>query len=173
MLLQKGRFLANCIDDLKEIDVDDDGLKRVIDLEYMGKFEYEGNAIPISRMFIEYYKDKYLFYPTQIFNKANEQMYVFANSDLINEKMKDNPNFISTLVEHKISRNFSLWEYINHMPEECLCDFWWDIEGDYFIFFGDAKKDIINYFINSCFERDGKKEEIQKKLTCAGYKFKI
>ena len=170
MKLQKGKFLIKSINDLDNISVSKDGIKRVINLAYMGQFEYEGNAIPISRMFIEYYNNDYVFYPIQIFNPNDEQMYVYANSNLVNEKLKDNPDFISNLAEYNIENNFSLWDYINNNLKECLYDFWWDIEGDYLIFFGEEKKEIINYFIDACYNRDGGKEQIGKKLLKIGYK---
>ena len=102
MKLQKGKFLINNITELNNIHTDKDGIKRIIDLAYMGQFEYEGNTIPISRMFIEYYKEDYHFYPTQIFNKCGEEMYIYANSNLINDKLKENPNFISNFVKLNI-----------------------------------------------------------------------
>ncbi|MBQ3020939.1 MAG: hypothetical protein IJD92_01785 [Bacilli bacterium] len=108
MKLQKGKFLITNIGELANIPIDNDGIKRIIDLEYMGQFEYEGNAIPISRMFIEYYKEDYYFYPTQIFNKDNNQMYIYANSNLVNDKLKENPHFIYNLSKFNIDRNFSL-----------------------------------------------------------------
>jgi len=170
MKLQRGKFTINNINELNDIIEERDGIKKVIDLEYMGKFEYEGNAIPISRMFIEYYKNDYHFYPTDIYSKNGEQMYIYINSTKINERLKDNPNFISNLAKFNIDRNLSLWEYIKYDRENCLCNFWWDIKSDYLIFFGEEKIDIINYFIESCYERDGRKEEIQRKLTKIGYK---
>ena len=87
MKLQKGKFLINNIDELVNIPEDKNGIKRIIDLEYMGQFEYEGNTIPISRMFIEYYKEDYYFYPTQIFNKDSNQMYIYANGNIADEKL--------------------------------------------------------------------------------------
>lgn len=170
MKLQKGKFIINNIDELVNIPTDKDGIKRIIDLEYMGQFEYEGNTIPISRMFIEYYKEDYYFYPTQIFNKDGNQMYIYANGNLVNDKLKENQNFISSLAKFNIERNFSLWEYINKNSEEYLYDFWWNIEGDYLILFGEDKKDLINLFINECHQRDGGKEEIKRKLLTIGYK---
>ena len=170
MKLQKGKFLINNIDELVNIPEDKNGIKRIIELEYMGQFEYEGNTIPISRMFIEYYKDDYYFYPTQIFNKDGNQMYIYANGNIVNDKLKENPNFISSLAKFNIERNFSLWEYINKDSEECLYDFWWNIEADYLILFGEDKKDLINLFINECHQRDGGKEEIKRKLLTIGYK---
>lgn len=170
MKLQKGKFLINNITELNNIHTDKDGIKRIIDLAYMGQFEYEGNTIPISRMFIEYYKEDYHFYPTQIFNKYGDEMYIYANGNLINDKLKENPNFISNLVKLNIDKNFSLWEYINKNIEECLYDFWWNIEGDYFIIFGEEKKELINLFIDECYNRDGGKEKIKSKLLTIGYK---
>lgn len=170
MKLQKGKFLINNIDELVNIPEDKNGIKRIIDLEYMGQFEYEGNTIPISRMFIEYYREDYYFYPTQIFNKDGNQMYIYANGNIVNDKLKENPNFISSLAKFNIEQNFSLWEYINKDSEECLYDFWWNIEADYLILFGEDKKDLINLFINECHQRDGGKEEIKRKLLTIGYK---
>ena len=168
MLLQRGKFIISNINELSKCEETHDGIKRVIDLAYMGKFEYEGNTIPISRMFMEYYKDKYIFYPVNVFNQNNEQMYIYANSDKVREKHMD--NYMNLLAYSEISRNFSLWEYINHTKDNCLYDLWWNVESDYLIFFGDEKKEIINYFINSCYIRDGEREEIGKKLVKVGYK---
>lgn len=170
MKLQRGRFLIKNIMDLNNAIETKDGIKRVIDLDYMGKFEYEGNAIPISRMFIEYYKENYLFYSTNIFNKTDEEMFIYANSNLVNDRLKQNPNFILDLAKYNINKNYSLNKYINDNKEECFCDFWRDIESDYFIFFGEEKKEIIEYFINKCHNRDGGKEEIKRKLLTVGYK---
>jgi len=170
MKLQKGKFLVKNIDELENGLLDNNCKNKIIDLEYMGQFEYEGNAIPISRMFIEYYKEDYSFYPTGIFNEGGKQMYVFANSNLVNEKLKDNPNFITNLSNFNINKNYSLWEYINKNPKECLYDFWWSIEGDYFILFGEENKKIISLFIEEGYNRDGCKEGIKTKLLKIGYK---
>lgn len=170
MKLQKGKFLVKSIEELESGIIDNNGKNKIIYLEYMGQFEYEGNAIPISRMFIEFYKEDYSFYPTGIFNKNVQQMYIFANSNLVNEKIKQNPNFITDLSNFNINRNYSLWEYINKKSEECLYDFWWNIEGDYFILFGEENKKIISLFIDEGYKRDGGKEEIKTKLLKIGYK---
>lgn len=170
MKLQKGKFLVKDVSELENGILDDNDKNKIIDLEYMGQFEYEVNAIPISRMFIEYNKEEYCFYSTGIFNIEGHQMYVFANSNLVNEKIKQNPNFIIDLSRFNINRNYSLWQYINKDPKECLYDFWWNIEGDYFILFGEQNKEIISLFINEGYKRDGGKEEIKTKLLKIGYK---
>ena len=164
MKLQRGKFLVNSVEEIQN--------NNIIDLCYMGYFEYENNAIPISRMFIEYYKDDYIFYSTNIYNKSNEEMFVYINSNLINEKIKDKPNYIIDLAKYNIDRNYTLWQYINKNPKECFCDFWWNIEGDYFILFGEDKKELIKFFIEDSFRRDGGKEDIKRKLLKIGYNLK-
>ena len=169
MLLQKGRFLINNILELENVPENKDGIRRTIDLAYMGKFEYEGNTIPISRMFMEYYKDKYLFYQTNVINRNGEIMYIYANSDIVNKKLSNNNNFINDLAQYNIEKNFSLWEYVNHEPSACLYNFWWNVESDYLIIFGEEKKEIVNKFINDCYYRDGGNDEIKRKLLKVGY----
>ena len=165
MQLLRGNFLVN---NINEINYNDD--ENIIDLAYMGAFEYEGNAVPISRMFIEYNKDSYSFYPIDIYNKDKKQMFIFINKEIIDEKLINNPNYLIELANHCVSRNFSLWEYINKETKDLHYNFWWNIESDYFIFFGEEKKNIINYFINNCYEHDGGHQEIKRKLLKVGYK---
>lgn len=134
----------------------------------MGQFEYEGNAVPISRMFIEYYKDEYVYYPIDIYNKNNEQMYFYFNKTLLENKPK---SYLYNIAKKILERDFSLWKYINNTKED-YADFWQDLDVDYFIFFGKEKIDLINYFIESCYKRDGEKEKIKQKLISIGYKMK-
>lgn len=169
MLLQKGKFIIKEISELNNVEEENDGIKKIIDLSYMGQFEFEDNAVPISRMFIEYYKDDYKFIPINIYNQNNEQMYFYFNSSLLEGKPE---NYLNNLAKKILDKDFSLWEYINKKTNNDSIDFWWNIESDYFIFFGDKKIELINYFIGSCYERDGKKEGIEKKLTKVGYKMK-
>lgn len=164
MKLQRGKFLVNNINELKD--------NNIICLNYMGYFEYEGNAIPISRMIIELNKEDYYFYNTNIFNKSSEEMFIYINSNIINDKLKNNPNYINFLANYNIDRNYSLWQYVNKDIKECNTDFWWNIEADYFIFFGEDKKDLIKFFIENSFIRDGGTEEIGKKLIRVGYDIK-
>ncbi|MBR6690649.1 MAG: hypothetical protein IKL65_04900 [Bacilli bacterium] len=167
MLLQKGRFTIKKISELEKLNEEKDGIKRIIDLEYMGKFEFEGNAVPISRMFIEYYKDEYAFIPVDIYNKNNEQMFFYFNKTLLEDKKE---SYLYEVAKRILERDFSLWEHINENSN--ITDFWWDLNGDYFIFFGDKKIELINYFIESCYKRDGEKVGIEKKLIKVGYKMK-
>ena len=38
-----------------------------------------------------------------------------------------------------------MYEHINY-PNKSDVNFWWNVEGDYFVFFGEDKKKIIEYF---------------------------
>ena len=164
MKLQRGRFLINNISELDNLPDGKDGIKKVIDLDYMGQFEFEGNTIPISRMVIEYYKKDYVFYPINIVSKNNEQLFIYIDSVALNS-FED--GYIYNYVDYLIKNNYSLWEAING---ESTNNFWWDIQNNMFIFLGKEKEDIIKYFIDNCYERDNKGEGIAKKLEKVGYK---
>jgi len=161
MKLQRGRFLVNNVNEI----INDN----ILDLDYMGYFEFEGNIIPISRMIIEFNKDDYKFYNTGIYNKNNEEMYIYINCKIVESKLLNSVNYINNLTKYNIDRNYSLWQFINKESNECINDFWWNVEEDYFIIFGEDKKDVINFFIDKSFIRDGGKEEIKKKLLRVGY----
>lgn len=166
MKLQRGNFIPKNTEELLKQEPEEDGIKRVIDLAYMGQIEYEGNAIPISRMYIEYFLDKYIFYPTEIFNANNERMYIYVNGEMVEKNDID----LNKLAKNRINDNYTLYEYLHYPNKEYVNDFWWNIHGDYFIFFGEEKKELINYFINTGYERDGQKEGIKRKLEKVGYK---
>lgn len=167
-MLQRGHFTIPTILELPKLTPDENGLSKVIELDYMGHYEFEGNSVPLSRLFIEFYKEFYEFYPINIFNASNSQMFIYANAIQIDS---NDPEFLQKIAERQIDRNYSLYEHIKH-PKNAVADFWWDINGDYFIFFGEEKKEIIEYFINSCYTRDGGKEKIKAKIHQAGYKLK-
>lgn len=162
MKLQRGNFTVNNIDELKNVESDSNGIKKVIDLAYMGEFEYERNTIPLLRMLIEYKRNDFDFYKIDKFDANGKQMIMFVS-------LNDPNNFESLhkIAEKDIDRNMSLYDYIKNPDKEFISNFWWNIECNYMIFFGEEKMDLINYFVDSCFKRDGKKEEIERKLKKA------
>ena len=167
MLIQRGRFTINNMTEIDTISSSDDGIKKVIDLNYMGEFEFEGNAIPFSRMYIEYHREEYEFIPLNVYSKNGEQLFIFISR----EELKDRPdNYLELLVDYVDLRQYSFYEYINY-PEKANTNFWWDIGSHFMLFFGEEKKKIIEYFIDSCYKRDGSKEEIKQKVLKAGYRF--
>ena len=164
MLLQRGRFTVKNISELDLLPTESDGLKRIIDLDYMGKIEYEGNTIPLSRMLIEYNIDKYKFYYIDLFNNSWEQMIVYANSEQVDEI--DWHEFGLSLIE----RDYSVYKHIHNSGSENENNFWWSVDNDYFVFFGEEKKELINAFITGCYKRDGGKELIKQKIAKCGYR---
>ena len=75
--------------------IDDKALSDFV-LENTGKLKVfigkeNKNNLPVH---YDLHKEDYHFYPTQIFNKCGEEMYIYANSNLINDKLNENPNFI-------------------------------------------------------------------------------
>lgn len=160
MLLQRGRFIIKNIVEIETLEEDKDGLKRIIDLDYMGKFEYEGNAIPLSRMYMEYFRDNYEFRYFDMYDANGAQMIVYCS---YNDKLDG-------LQKYLYERDSSFYEHVIYPNKEFDNDFWWNISGDYFVFFGEEKKELINYFINGCYERDGGKQLIKEKIAKCGYK---
>ena len=169
MVIQTGRFRINS---MAEIDTAEtvDGLKKVLFLDYMGRLEFEGNAIPISRMVIEYCRDDYIFLPMNVYNKNEEQLYVFINKQWLKIKTKKELFKILYSTIYNSPKFYTLREFIDD-TNNCSTNFWWNLDADYMLFFGEEKKEIINYFIDSCFNRDGQKEGIKEKLLTVGYKF--
>ena len=160
MLLQTGRFIVKNIQELERVVPNQNGIKRIFDLDYMGRYEYEGNTIPASRMLIEYNRDKYMYLPVDFYNKNGEQMYIYMFTDGIQVTDKD----LLQLAHKNIEENYTLYEHINEPNKRYGNDFWWSIEYNYIIFFGIEKIKLIEHYIDSCYKRDGGKEEIGKKL---------
>ena len=170
MKLLRGKFLVN---NINEVDVNAEGIQDVIELAFMGKYEYEGNAIPVSRMTMEYNKDNYVFYPFDIYSNDNQQLFAYLDMEKIKIKQMEDPNYLDNLIKHYFDTEYFLPAYIYHNPEERHSDFWWDLNRDLFLFYGEEKKAVIEYFINRCNERDGSREMIKAKLLKAGYELII
>ncbi len=102
---------------------------------------------------------KYRFYSAEINSKANEEMFIYASKEFIN-KISEN-RFYNEMVKKNIERERTIEKYINSFPDECLCDFWWNIDENYFIVFGEEKVELINNFIRMQYKKGG----IRKKVT--------
>lgn len=93
-------------------------------------------------------------------------MFLYFNSEHLNSQPDD---YIKNLAKLLYENVYSIYEYTKKTKESGV-NFWWDIDGDYFVFFGEEKKEVINYFLEMCMQRDGTKEEIKTKLKTIGYK---
>lgn len=162
MLLQRGNILFKNIEEYKKAGEN----SKIIDLDYMGDARFEWGAIPLSRANIEYFKEEYKFYPIDIFNKNNEQMFIYANSTWIE---KDKQNNLNNIVEFCSNMSYLFWREMQP-DEEPSFNFWWDIDNNLFIFYGKERQALINKFIDDCYEKDGQKEGIKEKLLKLGYR---
>ena len=133
-LVQSGTFK----EDIKEI-TDKDS---IIDLNYMGSSEFLGE-LPQSnqRMLINIdFYDVFTF--PQYTNASGETLMVYAPKMFIEH--------ISKIVEelalgnnHYLKERCTLHKYLKGEETYDNANFWWDIENDFFIFFGEQKRDLL------------------------------
>ena len=133
-LVQSGTFK----DDIQEIT----GKDSILDLNYMGSFEFQCE-LPQSnqRMLtnIDFY-DVFTF--PQYTNTLGETLMVYAPKMFIGH--------ISRIVEdlaignnHHLKERCTLHKYLKGEKNYDSANFWWDIENDFFIFFGEQKRDLV------------------------------
>lgn len=133
-LVQSGTFKEN----IQNIN----GKDSIIDLNYMGSFEFE-SELPESnqRMLINInFYDIFTF--PQYVNASGESLMVYAPKMFIEH--------ISKIVEelaignsHHLKERCTLHEYLKDGKNYDYANFWWDIENNFFIFFGEQKRDLI------------------------------
>lgn len=147
--MKKGKFLVRNLNELDDMYEDINSINGISDLLYLELTEKEKNKRPI-KTFLEYFDSGYWFYKTGVYSKANEEMLIYIKKDLIDKL--DDLKFYNELVKRNIEKEDTIKIYINSYPDECLFDFWWNIDGDYFIIFGKEKMDIINHFIKKQYD---------------------
>ena len=107
------------------------GRNGVIDLDYMGAAEFEFGAIPRSYRRIMHDFDKYVYAPTKIYTKDENELILFANSESSDE-------IVESLCEF-VNNPYHLKEYseLEKIPTSSKNDtgfkklrtnFWWCIE---------------------------------------------
>ena len=103
----------------------------VVNLDYMGSAEFEFGAIPKSFRRIMYNFDKYIYIPTGIRTKENNELVLFTNKEKSNEVLEGIISFIDN--------PYYLKEYsgLEKIPNSSINDtgyrriganFWWCIE---------------------------------------------
>lgn len=121
------------------------GRKSIIDLNYMGSAEFEWGALPDStrRMLtnIDFYE---VFTFPEYKDIEENEMMVYAPI-MFKEHIS---SIIHNLVEGSLNRDLQepcyLLSYLNGKNSKFnKVNFWWDIENDFYIFFGEDKKELI------------------------------
>lgn len=132
-LVQSGKFK----DDIEEIT----GRKSIVDLNYMGSAEFEWGALPQStqRMLtnIDFYD---IFTFPQYVNAQGEPLMIYAPKMFI-EHISGIVDELATGKNYHLQERCTLPAYLK--GERSYEDFWWDIENDFYIFFGDQKRDLV------------------------------
>ena len=136
-----------------------DGIDSILSFHYMGAAEFEqclvkenGSYVSMNPMYISLMRilknrTDYIFSEIEnVENAKHESMFVFCK----NEELADTMIGIRKLIQNDRSCKcgIKLSSYIQRTADEldnpCITNFWWDIQNDFFFFFGTDKIDMIN-----------------------------
>jgi hypothetical protein len=133
-LIQRGRF--NNTEDAKGID-------SIIGFEYMGSAEYEHGALYKSLQRIRNYLPLYSMEYIEYLNRDNELMAVFCKKDSLEDVKGKIEQLITDTV--RCREYCGLKHYTQTIPSEVKgeSNFWWDIENDFMICFGEEKANQV------------------------------
>lgn len=122
-LIQRGQF--NCDGECLT------GRNGVVDLDYMGSVEFELGAIPKSFRRIMHDFDKYIYTPTGIYTKENNELVLFSNQASTDEVLEGLVSFINN--PYHLKEYSELEKIPNSSIEDTgskrlITNFWWCIE---------------------------------------------
>lgn len=126
-----------------------EGIDSLISFEYMGSAEFEWGALPKSlRRIIEDGNGKYGFVEIpEIKNSNDEPAFTYC---LLSEE-----NDVKEAIQHLSKNDYGYKEsammssYINNGENyRYRSNFWWDIQNDFFVLFGEEKRDKLQIAIN-------------------------
>ncbi len=144
------------------------GRDGVVDLDYMGSAEFEFGAIPRSFRRIMYDFDKYIYTPTGIYTKENNELVLFSNQELTNEILEELIKFINNPYHLK---EYSELEKIPHSSindtgfKKLRTNFWWCITpGIDWMAFLNSNRELFEKGINNDYNNWWleKPEEVRK-----------
>ena len=133
-LVQSGTFL----EDIQEIT----GKDSILDLNYMGSFEFQCE-LPQSNQRMLTNIEFYDFFPfPQYTNSFGEPLMVYAPKMFI-EHISKIVEELATGKNHHLKERCTLPKCLRGEVPFDKANFWWDLENDFFIFFGEEKKDYV------------------------------
>ncbi len=119
------------------------GIYAIVNLKYMGATEFERGALPEStqRMLtnIEFY-DVFTF--PQYENAQGEPLMVYAPRMFI-EHISGIVDDLAAGKNYYLKEGCTLHNYLKGVKASNYDDFWWDIRNDFYIFFGEQKRDLV------------------------------
>lgn len=113
-----------------------------------GRVNVNQNIVEDARKRIKARKNSYCYYPVNLINKGNEQIFLYADKRFVSINSEDIPDFMNELVRCEAERNENLFYYTFVSEKGNEIDFWLNTLNDFIIFFGEEKKEIIEDFIN-------------------------
>lgn len=141
-LIQRGRF-----ESIEKEKIE--GIDSLISFEYMGSAEFEWGALPKSlRRIIEDGNGRYGFVEIpEIKNSNAESAFAYC---LLSEE-----NDVREAIQHLSKNDYGYKEsammasYINNGENyRYSSNFWWDIENDFFVLFGEEKRVMLQVAID-------------------------
>lgn len=139
-LIQTGKFK-----NVEKADIT--GINSLISFTYMGSAEFEFGSLPQSLNRILDANREYGFIRVDdIKNQNGEAAYVYG----IENKQDD----LKAAVKHLSEDDYGYKEpanmesYIKGKQQYAPIDFWWDIENDFFVIFGEYKKQLLQEAID-------------------------
>ncbi len=127
-----------------------EGMDSIIDWKYMGAAEFEFGALPESLKRIAKDLDEYTVFQTRYFSANHERLYYFCKK----EQLEDVREVIKALRKNSscgiLKRGiFFRLAFTKNVP----WNFWWDVENDFFFFFGEEHAIEIRQAMTNLRER--------------------
>ena len=109
------------------------GKNGVVDLDYMGSFEFEMGTVPASYRRIMHNYDDYEYYNTNIFTPENDELILFCKSDISEEVIKSLNEFVNEpyhLKEYSELEKIKTAKKGDQSIFGRRTDFWWCLDYD-------------------------------------------
>lgn len=145
-LLQRGKFQEKCLGTIT----------KSVRLSYMGSSEFEWGALPKSLQRVMIFQPIYKMYELPEFkDKLGNSLFVFCKEK--ESEIEQIKEVIAELKRNSLRmKEYSDFDTYFKLTKEQIkkkeynTDFWWDIENDFFMFFGNKNKEIFQQaFIES------------------------
>jgi hypothetical protein len=157
-LIQRGTFKNVAKDEITGID-------SLLNFHYMGSAEFEWGALPQSlRRIIEANQGLYDFVEIEsIKDKESNTARVYCKREETSDAIES--------VKHLSKNDYGYKEFagMNKYIKEGIensyrvCNFWWDVENDFFVVFGDEKQELLQTAIYKMEEKWDVKPKPKKK----------
>lgn len=133
-LVQEGTFRIDS--EVEKVD----GIDSIVEFKYMGAAEFEFGALPQSLKRIAKNLEEYKAFPTRYVSHKKEKLFIFCKENDLSfvremiKRMRKNNQHLKIGITFK--RNFE-------EESRFIGNFWWDIDNDFFFFFGENQVEKV------------------------------